>query len=181
MADVRELRLIAFRAGEETFIVDIMAVRQIINYKGTTSVPDAPSFIEGIVVLRNEVIPIVDLRERLGVPSTERAEHPMVLITDTGGGVIGLKVDEVRRIVNVSADALLPPPEIVRGIRGDLLIAIVPQGDEVYLLIDIDKVLTSEEKTALGAIDLPQSSETHTDSGGNPTGNSSPAPAKTSP
>ena len=180
MAETRELRLIAFRAGEETFIVDIMAVRQIINYAGTTAVPNAPSFIEGIVVLRNEVIPIVDLRERLGVQSSERPEHPMVLITETGGGAIGLKVDEVRSIVNVFADALLPPPEIIRGIRGDLLIAVVPQGDEVYLLIDIDSVLTSEEKTALGAIDLPQSSETRTDSAGTPTRSNTPAPEGTS-
>lgn len=178
---MKELRLIAFRAGQETFIVDIMAVRQIINYTGTTRVPNAPSFIEGIVVLRNEVIPIVDLRERLGVPSSGRAEHPMVLITETGGGVIGLKVDEVRSIVNVLADALLPPPEIIRGIRGDLLIAVVPQGDDVYLLIDIDSVLTTEEKRALGAIDLPQSSGTRTDNDGTPTRSNSPAPAKTSP
>ena len=149
MANAKELRLIAFRVGEETFVVDIMAVRQIINYSGTTTVPAAPSFIEGIVVLRNEVIPIVDLGERFGVDSSKRAEHPMVLITDTGDGAIGLKVDEVRRIVNVASDALLPSPEIVRGIRGDLLIAIVPQGEEVYLLIDIDSVLTGEEKTAL--------------------------------
>ena len=181
MAETRELRLIAFRAGEETFIVDIMAVRQIINYTGTTSVPNAPSFIEGIVVLRNEVIPIIDLRERLGVQSSEPAEHPKVLITDTGDGAIGLKVDEVRRIVNVAADALLPPPEIIRGIRGDLLIAVVPQGDEVYLLIDIDSVLTTEEKTALGALELPQPSETHKDNAGNPTRSNTPAPAKTSP
>ena len=181
MADAKELRLIAFRAGHETFIVDIMAVRQIITYTGATVVPNAPSFIEGIVVLRNEVIPIIDLRERLGVEAAQLAEHPMVLITDTPGGAIGLKVDEVRRIVNVFADALLPPPEIVRGIRGDLLIAVVPQGDEVYLLIDIDSVLTSEEKTALGAMEVPQSSENHTDSGGNPTHSSTPAPAKTSP
>ena len=155
MADAAELRLIAFRAGEETFLVDIMAVRQIINYQGATTVPNAPSFIEGIVVLRNEVIPIVDLRERFGVTSSPRSEHPMVLVTDTGDGAIGLKVDEVRSIVNVASDALLPAPEIIRGIRGDLLIAIVPQGEDVYLLIDIDSVLTSEEKTALASADLP--------------------------
>ncbi len=159
MADPRELRLIAFRAGEETFVVDIMAVRQIINYAGTTTVPNAPSFIEGIVVLRNEVIPIVDLRERFGVDASQRAEHPMVLITDTDDGAIGLKVDEVRRIVNVLSDALLPPPEIVRGIRGDLLIAIVPQGEDVYLLIDIDSILTGDEKTALQSAELSSSAE----------------------
>jgi purine-binding chemotaxis protein CheW len=155
MADAGELRLIAFRAGEETFLVDIMAVRQIITYHGATTVPNAPAFIEGIVVLRDEVIPIIDLRERFGVTSSQAAEHPMVLITDTGDGAIGLKVDEVRSIVNVSGHALLPAPEIIRGIRGDLLVAIVPQGEDVYLLIDIDSVLTFEERTALASVELP--------------------------
>ena len=60
--------------------------------------------------------------------------------------MIGLKVDEVRRIVNVAPDALLPPPPIVRGIRGELLIAVVPFGEEVYLLIDVENVLTEAEK-----------------------------------
>ena len=157
MADAAELRLIAFRAGEETFLVDIMAVRQIIAYNGATTVPNAPSFIEGIVVLRNEVIPIIDLRERLGVTSPASTPQPMILITNTADGAIGLKVDEVRSIVNVAGDALLPAPEIIRGIRGDLLVAIVPQGEDVYLLIDIDSVLTSEEKTALHSVELSSS------------------------
>ena len=59
MADGKELRLITFRVGPETFVLDIMAVRQIVPYSGSTSVPTAPSFVEGIVVLRNEVIPII--------------------------------------------------------------------------------------------------------------------------
>ena len=147
------LRLITFRVGPETFVLDIMAVRQIVPYTGTTSVPTAPAFIEGIIVLRNEVIPIIDLRQRL-YPKVEAANDPLVLITHTSVGVIGLKVDEVRRIVNVNADALLPPPPLVRGIRGELLIAVVPFGDEVYLLIDVENVLTVDEKSELRDADL---------------------------
>jgi purine-binding chemotaxis protein CheW len=60
-----ELRLITFTIGPETFVLDIMAVRQIIPYTGTTTLPTAPAFIEGIIILRNEVIPVVDLRARL--------------------------------------------------------------------------------------------------------------------
>src|SRR5438094_4569468 len=109
VADGGDLRLITFRVGPETFVLDIMAVRQIIPYAGSTSVPTAPAFVEGIIVLRNEVIPIIDLRDRL-YPRLDRAEQPLVLITHTSAGVIGLKVDEVRRIVNVTSDKLLPPP-----------------------------------------------------------------------
>jgi len=155
VSDEKELRLITFRVGPETFVLDIMAVRQIIPYAGSTSVPTAPAFVEGIIVLRNEVIPIIDLRDRL-YPRLDRAEQPLVLITHTSAGVIGLKVDEVRRIVNVTSDKLLPPPPLVRGIRGELLIAVIPVGDEIFLLIDLENVLTAGEKDELRAADLTQ-------------------------
>ena len=154
MADGKELRLITFRIGPETFVLDIMAVRQIIPYAGSTTLPTAPSFVEGIIVLRSEVIPVIDLRQRLYPRLTERADQPLVLIAHSRAGVIGLKVDEVRRIVNVSRDELLPPPPLVRGVRGELLIAIVPHGDEVLLLIDIEAVLTEDEKRELAEADL---------------------------
>src|SRR6266513_857432 len=127
--DAAELRLISFSIGPETFVLDIMTVRQIIPYSGSTSLPTAPAFVEGIIVLRNEVTPIVDLRDRL-YPKLDRAEQPLVLITHTSAGVIGLKVEEVRRIVNVTSDKLLLPPPLVRGIRGELLIAVIAAGDE---------------------------------------------------
>ena len=155
MTDTKDLRLITFRVGPETFVLDIMAVRQIILYSGSTSVPTAPAFVEGIIVLRNEVIPIIDLRDRL-YPKLDRAEQPLVLITHTSAGVIGLKVDEVRRIVNVTSDKLLPPPPLVRGIRGELLIAVIAAGDEIFLLIDLENVLSAGEKDELRAADLTQ-------------------------
>ena len=148
-----ELRLITFRVGPETFVLDIMALRQIIPYSGVTSVPTAPSFVEGIIVLRNEVIPIIDLRERL-YPRIEPAPKPLVLITESSAGIIGLKVDEVRSIVELSADSFLPPPPLLHGIRGELLIGVVPVGEEIYLLIDVENVLTEPEKVELAEADL---------------------------
>ena len=151
------LRLITFRIGNETFVVDIMAVRQILPYSGSTTVPTAPSFIEGIIVLRNEVIPIVDLRQRLH-PGSAAPKKPLVLITQTSAGTIGLKVDEVRRIVNVQPEQLLPPSPLVRGIRGELLVAVVHHEKEVLLLIDLESVLTGDEKRELQSADLSSSS-----------------------
>jgi purine-binding chemotaxis protein CheW len=136
-----------------------MAVRQIVPYAGSTSVPTAPSFVEGIIVLRNDVIPIIDLRTRLYPALTERAEQPLVLISHTSAGLIGVKVDEVRRIVTVSSDAVLPPPAVIRGIRGELLIGITQHEDEVLMLIDVESVLTEEEKSVLGSADFRGSPE----------------------
>ena len=149
-----ELRLITFTVGHETFVLDIMAVRQIIPYTGSTTLPTAPAFIEGIVILRSEVIPIIDLRTRLYPDMGERAGEPLILITHSSSGVIGLKVDAVRRIVNVGSDSLLPPPPIARGIRGDLLIAVVPHDEDVYLLIDVENILSGDEKRELAAAEL---------------------------
>ena len=156
MPESKDLRLITFRVGPESFVLDIMAVRQIIPYGGSTSLPTAPSFVEGIIVLRNEVIPIIDLRRRLYPRLDEAAQNPLVLITHSSAGVVGLKVDEVRRIVNVARDQLLPPPPLVRGIRGELLIAIVPHEQENLLLIDMEAVLTEDEKRELAEADLEQ-------------------------
>jgi len=146
---MKALRLISFRVGPETFVLDIMSVRQIVPYSGSTSVPTAPSFVEGIMVLRRDVIPVIDLRDRLYPSLEERVDQPLVLITHTSAGLIGVKVDEVRRIVTVSAEDVLPPPALVRGVRGEFLIGIVRHEDEILLLIDIDTVLSGEEKDEL--------------------------------
>ena len=149
MASASSIRLITFRVGPETFVLDIMAVRQIVPYAGSTSVPSAPSFVEGITVLRNEVIPVVDLRRRLYPALEQERDEPLILITLTSAGVIGFKVDEVRRIITVSPEVLLPPPPIVRGIKGELLIAVIPHGDETLLVIDVESVLSEDEKVEL--------------------------------
>ncbi len=150
----RELRMITFRVGRETFVLDIMAVRQIIPYTGSTSVPTASAFIEGIIVLRNEVIPIVDLRDRLYPGGSERADQPFILVTYSTFGFIGLKVDEVRRIVTLNTEAFLPPPALVRGIRGELLISVIKMENEVLLLIDVENILSSDEQQELRAANL---------------------------
>src|SRR5258708_13294670 len=84
----------------------------------------------------------------------ERVEAPLVVISHSSAGVIGLKVAEVRRSVTVTSGKLLPPPAIIRGIRGELLIAVIPYGEEIYLLMDIENVLTGDEKVALFTADL---------------------------
>ena len=149
-----ELRFIAFRIGPETFLVDIMAVRQIVMYGGSTRVPTAPAFIEGVIVLRNEVIPVLDVHARLYPQRSSTAQQPLVLLTHTAAGTIGLKVDDVRRIVTLRSDELLPAPSMVRGIRGDSLVAIAPYGDELFLALDVDSLLTSDEQRQIREADL---------------------------
>lgn len=152
MADdsTQQIRLITFRVGPETFVLDIMILRQIIAYGGSTPVPKAPDFVEGIIVLRNEVVPLIDLRGRF-FPGTTAAEEdfPLILITESPAGLIGLKVDEVRRIITIGLDEILPAPKIVKGMHGDFFLGVVRLEEEVYMLVDLDSLLTTEEQSYL--------------------------------
>lgn len=148
MSDSRTVRLITFSVGEEVFVFDIMRVRQIVPYSGSTPVPRAPEFIEGITVLRNEVIPVVDLRKRF-FPGLGAADEPLILVTRTPVGIIGLKVDDVRRILNVRTDEIMEAPKVIHGLRGELFIGFIKRTEEVYLLLDLDALLSSEEQIAL--------------------------------
>ena len=155
----KDVRLIAFRVGPETFALDIMAVRQIIPYKGSTSVPTAPTFVEGVIVVGNSVVPVIDLRSRLYPGVVDNTERALVLITHSASGLIGLKVDEVRRIITVQAESLLPAPPIVNGVRGEFLVAVIKHFDRLFLLVDLESVLSTEEKQQLQSADLSSSPE----------------------
>ena len=148
--DNTQVRLITFRVGTETFVLDIMILRQIIAYAGSTPVPKAPDFVEGIIVLRNDVVPLIDLRSRFfaGTSAAEE-EYPLVLITESPAGLIGLKVDEVRRIITIGLNEILPAPKIVKGMHGDFFLGVVRMDDEVYMLVDVDSLLTTEEQSYL--------------------------------
>lgn len=150
----REIRLMTFRVGFDSFVLDIMSIRQIIAYGGSTGVPKAPEFIEGIIVLRNEVIPIVDLRARLRPELGPVERTPLVLILKTSVGTIGFKVDEVRSILTVDPATILPAPPLVRGLRGELFIGVVQEKNDIHLLLDPETILSPGEKDELQAADL---------------------------
>ncbi len=146
--------MITFFLGEDRFVLDIMSVLQIVPYSGTTHVPTAPDFVEGIILLRNQVIPVIDLRARLYPELGLSESNGLILITDTSSGLIGLKVDEVRRIINVEVDAILPPPPLLTQGREGLVIGVVPQADEIFMLIDFEALLSDEERRVLHTADF---------------------------
>ena len=154
----RDLRLITFRVGSEVFAADIMAVKQVVLYEGATSVPAAPPFVEGIIVVRNEVVPVIDLRRRFFPQLEPSAEQGLVMVIASAAGSIGLKVDEVRTIAPTNTDALLPAPALVNGISGDYLVAVAQHRDDILLVLDLEAILTTDEQRVLQSSELPSSS-----------------------
>lgn len=147
----RSLRLITFRIGPETFAADIMAIRQVIMDEGSTAVPGAPRFVEGVILFRGDVLPVIDLRPRF-FPAAGKAEQPLLMIASTQSGLIALKVDEVRNLATITTDDLLQPPAVVRGVKNDYLVAMVERRDELLLVLDLDAILTADEKQAVAGM-----------------------------
>lgn len=165
MVDARQIRLVTFLVGPERFVFDIMAIREIIQHTGATTIPRLPDFIEGVIVLRSEVIPIIDLRTRLFPDAPPPERTPLVLVCRSEVGTIGLKVDGVREIINVSTDDILPPPDLIRGLQGDLFIGVVNHKDRVHLLIDVHTMLSPEERRVIRDVDVSVEEAQHASNG----------------
>jgi len=112
-ADDALVQLCTFRVGGEDYAVDVMRVREIIPPLPITPVPRAPSFVEGVIRLRGEVIPVLDVRRRFGLPAEPPGRKTRFVIVHVAGRRIGLVVDEVCEVVRVPRSDLRPAPHLV--------------------------------------------------------------------
>lgn len=108
-------QLCTFRVGGEDYALDIMRLREIITPLPVTPVPRAPSFVEGVIRLRGDVIPVVDVRRRLGLPVTSPTRKSKVLIVHVAGRRLGLLVDEVTEVLRIPRAEIRPAPGLVDG------------------------------------------------------------------
>ena len=127
-ADGARVQLCTFRIGGEDYALDIMRVREIIQPLPVTPVPRAPPFVEGVVRLRGEVVPIVDVRKRFGLPATPPTRKSKYLIVMVAGRRLGLVVDEVCEVLRLARADIRPAPDLV-GQRGPRFFLGVCGGD----------------------------------------------------
>ena len=142
------LQLVTFRLGEEEYALDILTVRDINRMMEITRVPRAPDFIEGVVNLRGNVIPVLDLRKRFGLPPRERDKSTRIIVTEVGSRVVGFIVDMVKEVLRIRSDTVEPPGEIT-GVDAEYILGVGKVEDRLLILLDVDKVLTRKEKQVL--------------------------------
>jgi purine-binding chemotaxis protein CheW len=148
------LQLVTFELFEEIFALPILDVREIIRMTDITPVPQAPGFVEGVINLRGQIIPVVDLRKRFGLNSAELTDDTRVIVVELGHYiVIGLIVDAVREVERLPAEAINPPPALVAGsIGAEYIKGISNHDDKMMIHIDLRKVFNTEELSALEAV-----------------------------
>lgn len=143
------LQLVSFKIGAEEYGVDILKVQEINKMTTITKVPNAPEFIEGVINLRGRVIPIIDLRTRLGMEKKDHTKDTRIIVVDLEGKTVGFIVDSVNEVLRIPSNVTEVPPELVTGIDSDYITAVGKLEDRLLILLDLDKVLKSDEKETL--------------------------------
>ena len=117
-----------------------------------TRVPRAPEFVEGVINLRGKVNPVVDLRARFSMPSTERTDEHGIVVVDVDGQDIGMVVDAVTEVSRTPSDSIEPPSSVITTDDSEYLTGIVKTNDKLIILLDIAKVISESEASALEEI-----------------------------
>ncbi|MEW6585682.1 MAG: chemotaxis protein CheW [Nitrospirota bacterium] len=136
-----------FAVGREDFGIDIKQVVEILHTQKVYTLPELPDFLSGIISVRGEVIPLLDLRKRFGLSSDEIAELTIVVRYDEEK--IGLIVDKVKEIITLRVDEIISPPSIFMGLKQKYLTGLGKKDDRIIILLNLDFILSAEEKIAL--------------------------------
>ena len=138
-------RYVSFVLGTGRYCVPVENVLQIVRPEGLLPVPKAPAFVEGVINLRGEVIPVVSLRSRMGLApnTTAGSSRARVVVVKLGGRSCGLAVDEVREIVEIPDDGVQGDPTEAQGVRAEFIQGVAHRGENLFLILDLPRVLSA--------------------------------------
>jgi len=146
-------QFISFSVGEEAYGLELLRVKEVIRVREITWLPRAPSFVKGIINLRGDVIPIIDLRDKFGLPERETTASTRVIVVEIEGRLTGMIVDSASQVVRIPSDQIDPPPPVLGGISQALISGVGKLDDNLVVLLNADAVLTLEERRALGSLE----------------------------
>lgn len=145
----RELQLVTFRLGKEEYGVNIEQVREIIRVVEIIHVPKAPSFVEGLINLRGTVVSVIDLRKRFDITPSGEKEAERIIVVEVQNRTIGVIVDSVLEVLRLSSSNIDDVPPTVSGVDTKFLFGVGKIGERLMMLLDLDKVLSTEELKGL--------------------------------
>lgn len=149
---MEERQLVVFRLHNEEFGVEITDVREIVKPRHITRLPHVADYIEGVTNLRGEVIPVICLRKRFGLEPQEETQDTRIIILEINDGQVGFIVDAVTETLRLPENAIEPPPSSIAGLRADYLAGVGKLEDRLLILLDVDKILSTDEKIQLQSL-----------------------------
>jgi len=145
-SSAEEMQVVVFKLGTEEYCVPVFQAKEIQMYTHPTKIPNTPAFVEGIINLRGQIIPILDLKKRFGSGSTEVNISTKIIIIDMDGEQLGILVDSVSEVLKIPQNKFEAPPSAVKtSINNSYISGIGKLENRLLILIDLGKVLTDEE------------------------------------
>ena len=145
-----ERQLVVFSLANESYGIDIGAVREIIRTQEITKVPRTPTYVRGVINLRGRVIPVVDLPARLSLPQTDATGDSRIVVVDINGIDIGVIVDQVTEVMRIKDDTIEPPSSVITTADLDYLTGIAKTDGAMIILLDLDRVLDEAASASVG-------------------------------
>jgi len=138
------LEVLSFRLGKEEYGISILKVQEIRGYDGVTHIANAPAFLKGVINLRGQIVPIVDMRIRFGLATAKYDHFTVVIILNIGMRVIGIVVDSVSDVVTLTRAQVRPAPAM-GGLDNEQLLGLGTLGERMLILLDIDRTLAAPD------------------------------------
>jgi len=139
------MQIVVFSLNDGICGVDTSQVKEIVKYEEVTKMPKMPKFIEGVINLRGNVVPIVNLNKRFRLGDTEITKKTKVIITHIDGKFIGFLVNDVYEIISLSSEDIEETPDLIRKVYNDYLKCVGKKGDKLISILDLSIVLTDSE------------------------------------
>lgn len=133
-----------FLCGEE-YAIEALKVHEITRLPAITAVPYLPFYLKGMINLRGAVIPVIDLRLKFGFEASEYNDHTCIIVTKIARNIIGMIVDSVSEVINLSRQSIDPTPPFGSRVRTDFMKGVGKAGDRLLIILDSERVLTEDE------------------------------------
>ncbi len=143
-----EGKFLTFVLCGEEYGLEILKVREINGLIDITSVPQMPDYMKGVINLRGKVIPIIDLRLKFSLPEADYTKETCIIVVDVQDTLIGIVVDTVSEVVDVTAKEIEPAPHMGHQVSTDFILGLAKIKGQVKILLDVEKVLRTEELEA---------------------------------
>lgn len=152
-APTGDFQIVTFFLGQEEFGVDILLVQEIIRPAPVTEVPNTPRFVEGVINLRGKVVPVIDLRKRLNIPTIDADKATRIIIIELEKRITGFVVDSVSKVITVPAGSVQSAPDmIMSGVESEYITGVSRIDDRLIILLDFSKILTAGEQKQLSTL-----------------------------
>lgn len=143
-------RWVTFRLADETYGINVMQVQEVLRMTDVAPVPGAPHYVMGIINLRGNVVTVLDTRKLLDLATSDITDSSRIMIIESGKVTVGLLVDSVAEVVNISSSDIDPPPSVGNDEGSRYIQGIYSTEQQILILIDLNKLITEENREAIG-------------------------------